>query len=234
LGVYGMSVVTLITVQNTQTVARVEVLSPTLILEQLDVVLADIPPRAIKVGALGNADVVRAVGERLSEVGCPIIVDPVLVSKHGHSLANDEIVEAYKQYLLPHALLVTPNRFEAQRLTGLQLDSEDEVAKAIYILQQLGTRHVLIKVGEIDGQSQHVLSLSDQNVGILMPRVQTTHTHGTGCILAAAITAKLARGETDVSEAVHFGIERTYETLQIETELGKGLHPAEIRAMSRE
>jgi hydroxymethylpyrimidine/phosphomethylpyrimidine kinase len=234
LGVYGMSVVTLITVQNTQTVARVEVLSPTLILEQLDVVLADIPPRAIKVGALGNADVVRAVGERLSEVGCPIIVDPVLVSKHGHSLANDEIVEAYKQYLLPHALLVTPNRFEAQRLTGLQLDSEDEVAKAIYILQQLGTRHVLIKVGEIDGQSQHVLSLTDQNVGILMPRVQTTHTHGTGCILAAAITAKLARGETDVSEAVHFGIERTYETLQIETELGKGLHPAEIRAMSRE
>jgi hydroxymethylpyrimidine/phosphomethylpyrimidine kinase len=233
LGVYGMSVVTLITVQNTQTVQRVEVLSPKLVLDQLDAVLEDVPPRAIKVGALGNAAVVRVVGDRLSKIKCPIVVDPVLVSKHGHSLAADDVVDAYKQYLLPHALLVTPNRFEAERLTGLKLNSEDEVAKAIYVLQQLGAAHILIKVGEIDGQSQHVLSLSDQNIGILMPRLQTTHTHGTGCILAAAITAKLALGEADISEAVHFGIQRTYETLQFDTQLGKGLHPAEIRAMSR-
>ncbi len=234
LGVYGMSVVTLITVQNTQSVRRVEVLSPKLILDQLDAVLEDIRPRAIKVGALGSAEVVRAVGERLSKVNCPIVVDPVLVSKHGHSLATDDVVDAYKQYLFPYALLVTPNRFEAERMTGLKLNSEDDVAKAIYSLQQTGAGHVLIKAGEIDGQSQHVLSLADGNVGILMPRIQTKHTHGTGCILAAAITAKLARGEADVSEAVHFGIERTYETLQFETELGKGLHPAEIRAMSRD
>lgn len=234
LGVYGMSVVTLITVQNTQSVHRVEVLSPHLVLEQLDAVLEDIPPRAIKVGALGNAEVVRAVGDRLSRVKCPIVVDPVLVSKHGHSLATDDVVDAYKQYLLPHALIVTPNRFEAERLTGLNLKGEEEVAKAIYIMQQLGARHVLIKVGEIDGESQHVLSLEDQNVGILIPRIQTRHTHGTGCILAAAITAKLARGETDISAAVHFGIQRTYETLQFETHLGKGLHPAEIRAMSHD
>jgi len=234
LGVYGMSVITLITVQNTQTVHRVEVLSPELVLDQLDAVLEDIPPRSIKVGALGNAEVVQAVGNRLSKLKCPIVVDPVLVSKHGHSLAADDVVDAYKQYLLPHALLVTPNRFEAERLTGLRLNSEDEVAEAVYILQQLGAKHVLIKVGEIDGQSQHVLSLMDQNVAILLPKLQTKHTHGTGCILAAAITAKLARGETDISAAVHFGIQRTYETLQFDTQLGKGLHPAEIRAMSRD
>ncbi len=234
LGVYGMSVVTLITVQNTQAVDHVEVLSPKLILDQLDAVLEDIPPRAIKVGALGNAEIVRAVGSRLKNVKCPIVVDPVLVSKHGHSLAADDVVAAYKQYLLPHAMLVTPNRFEAERLTGLTLYSEDEVAKAIYLLHEMGARHVLIKVGEIDGQSQHVLSLDDGNVGILMPRLPTKNTHGTGCILAAAITAKLAQGETDISEAVHYGIQRTYETLQFETQLGKGLHPAEIRAMSRE
>lgn len=233
LDVYGMSVVTLITVQNTQSVRRVEVLPPELILEQLDAVLEDISPQAIKVGALGNADVVRAVGERLSRVQCPLVVDPVLVSKHGASLATEDVVDAYKQYLLPHALLVTPNLFEAQRLSGLKLENEDEVAKSIYLLQQLGVRHVLVKVGEIDGNSQHVLSLEDKNIAILMPRIRTTHTHGTGCILAAAITAKLALGEADLSEAVHFGIERTYETLQFPSMLGKGLHPAEIRAMSR-
>ncbi len=234
LGVYGMSVVTLLTVQNTQTVRHVEVLPPKLVLDQLDAVFEDIPPRAIKVGALGNAAMVRAIGSRLSESLCPLVIDPVLVSKHGHSLADDDVVDAYKEYLLPHALLVTPNRFEAERLTGLRLDNEDAVARAVYELQQLGARHVLVKVGEIGGQSQHVLSLNDQNVGILLPRLQTKQTHGTGCILAAAITACLARGETDISTAVHFGIERTFETMQFETKLGKGLHPAEIRAMSQE
>lgn len=234
LGVYGMSVVTLITVQNTLGVKRVEVLSPQLILDQLDAVLEDIPPVAIKVGALGNAEVARAVGDRLSKVKCPIVVDPVLVSKHGDSLAAEDVVDAYRQYLLPHAWLVTPNRFEAERLTGLHLDSEDEVAKAIYVLQQMGARHVLIKVGDIDGQSQHVLSLDDGNIGILLPRLEAANTHGAGCILAAAITARLALGESDISEAVHFGIQRTYECLQFDTELGQGVHPAEIRAMSRE
>ncbi len=232
LGVYGMSVVTLITVQNTQSVRQVEVLSPDLIIAQLDAVLEDIPPSAIKVGALGNAAVVRAVAQRLRTVKCPIVVDPVFVSKHGNSLVTDDVVAAYKEHLLPHALLVTPNRFEAERLTGLELSDEDAVAKAIYLLQQLGLKHILVKLGEVDGESQHVLNLEEGNIGIRMPRLTTPNTHGTGCILSAAITANLALGETDINSAVHFGIQRTFETIQVDTELGKGIHPAEIRAMS--
>ena len=233
LGVYGMSVVTLLTVQNTQAVHLVEVLSPNLIVAQLNAVLEDIPPRVIKTGALGNAEVVRAVGERLAEVRCPIVVDPVLVSKHGHSLVTDDVVEAYKQYLLPHALLVTPNRFEAERLTGVSLDNEDAVAEAIDQLEQLGTQHVLLKRGDIDGQSHHTLSLKDENCDLVVPRLNTNNTHGTGCILAASITAKLALGETDIQAAVLYGIHRTFETIHVNSQLGKGVHPAEIRAMVR-
>lgn len=232
LGVYGMSVVTLITVQNTQTVRQVEVLSPDLVIAQLDAVLEDIPPKAIKVGALGNAAVVRAVARRLSSVRCPLVVDPVLVSKHGHSLVSDDVVAAYKEDLLPLATIITPNRFEAERLTGLTLDDEEAVAKAIYLLEQLGLKHVLVKLGKVNGDSLHVLNLPDGNIGIQMPRLTTRNTHGTGCILAAAITANLALGETDINTAVHFGIQKTFETIQIDTELGKGIHPAEIRAMS--
>ena len=107
LGVYGMSVVTLLTVQNTQAVTRVHVLPNDLILEQLLAVLSDIPPRAIKIGAIGNPDVVHTISEVLGDVSCPIVVDPVLVSKHGHLLADDDVVHAYRTKLLSHAFLVT-------------------------------------------------------------------------------------------------------------------------------
>jgi hydroxymethylpyrimidine/phosphomethylpyrimidine kinase len=231
LGVYGMSVVTLITVQNTQAVEQVEILSPTLIAAQLETVLEDIPPRAIKTGALGNASVVKTVGQRLADVACPIVVDPVLVSKHGHSLVSEDVVAAYQEYLLPHATLVTPNRFEAQRLTGLDVDNEESVAEAIYRLEQYGVKHVLLKLGEIDGQSHHVLSLEGSNRSFAVPRLPTDNTHGTGCILSAAITAKLALGETDIQAAVLYGIRRTFEAIHANSQLGRGVHPAEIRAM---
>lgn len=231
LGVYGMSVVTLITVQNTQLVRDVEVLPTTLIEAQFDAVMEDIPPRAIKTGALGSAKVVQSISRRLENVSCPIVVDPVLVSKHGHSLVTDDVVEAYKQDLLPHAWLVTPNRFEAERLTGLELNDEESVAEAIYRLQELGAAHVLIKLGEVEGRAVHILSLDAQNIELSVPRLPANNTHGTGCILSASITAKLALGETDPKTIALYGIHRTFEAIHVNTELGKGIHPAEIRGM---
>lgn len=234
LGVYGMSVVTLITVQNTQGVQRVESLSPDLVLAQLDAVLADFSPSVIKTGALGTAEIVRAVASRLRDVECPLVVDPVLVSKHGHALADDEVVEAYQKYLLPMALLVTPNRFEAERLTGVALDSEDGAQRAIYELEKLGTAHVLLKLGEMEGQRHHLLSLEKENRGIAVPQLESNNTHGTGCILSAAIAAGLARGTRSIEDAVLFGIHRVYEAISVNTQLGQGIHPAETRAMQRD
>lgn len=234
LGVYGMSVVTLLTVQNTQAVTRVQVMPTDLILEQLAAVLSDIPPRAIKTGTLGNSDVVLSVCDALSKVTCPIVVDPVLVSKHGHLLADDDVVHAYRTKLLSQAFLVTPNRFEAERLTGVQLTDEASVCEAILRIQQFGARFVLIKLGTVDGMSQHMLGVGETNYCIETPALRRNNTHGSGCILAAAITAKLALGETDISAATHFGIHRTYEAVYLNTHLGLGIHPAEIRGMRRD
>jgi hydroxymethylpyrimidine/phosphomethylpyrimidine kinase len=231
LGVYGASVITLLTVQNTQGVTAVEIMSPELIVAQYDAVIDDIPPRAIKTGALGSAAVVSAVSQRLRNATCPIVVDPVLVSKHGHSLASDEVVEAYQRELLPRAHIVTPNRFEAERLTGCKIDDLDSAGKAIHLLQHFGTRHPLIKLGAIDGNSVHVLGLDDEDICLSVPRLPEGNSHGAGCILSAAITASLALGETDVKSAVLFGIHRVYEALHVHTKLGQGIHPAEIRAM---
>ncbi len=156
LGVYGMTVVTLLTVQNTQTVSRVEVMPTDLILQQLDAVMQDIPPKAIKIGALGNADVVQAVGERLVGVDIPIVVDPVLVSKHGHALANDDVVDAYRKFLFPIATVITPNRLEAARLSGLPIDDLSSCRDALRKLVQLGAHCPMIKYGAVDGKSLHL------------------------------------------------------------------------------
>ncbi len=239
LGVYGMSVITLLTVQNTQAVTHVEVLPASLIRDQLNAVLTDIPPRAIKTGALGSADVVRTVSENLKDVSCPVVVDPVLVSKHGHVLVTDDVVEAYRTHLLPLAFMVTPNRFEAERLTGITLSDEHSVAMAIKRLQHFGARNVLIKLGEVSGRSHHWMN--GENPGsrpeearlFESVRMPTNNTHGTGCILAATITAKLALGETRPHELAAFAIQRVSEAVAVNTHLGHGIHPAEIRAMSR-
>lgn len=231
LQVYGMSVVTLLTVQNTVGVQSVHVMTPDLVIAQLDSVLSDITPNAIKTGAMGDASVVEAVASRLRGLERPIVVDPVLVSKHGHSLASEDVVEAFRKELLPQATLVTPNRYEAERLTGLSLRDERSAAESIHILHELGAKYVLLKLGADDGKSSHLLGLGDQNLSIKTPLLNTKNTHGTGCILSAAITASFALGESDLRDAVMFGIQRTHEAIHVNTEIGQGIHPAETRAM---
>lgn len=234
LGVYGMSALTLLTVQNTQGVRAVHVLDPALVAAQIDAVLSDIPPRVIKVGALGTASVVRAVSDRLREVTCPIVVDPVLVSKHGHSLADDDVVDAYREHLLPLAWMVTPNRREAERLAGLSIDEKDmeqAEARVVHELQQFGTRHVLVKLGERGGQSLHLLSGEEHNTILALPRLEANNTHGAGCVLSAAIAASVARGETDAQTAADFGIQCAFHAIHLNTELGHGIHPVEVRGI---
>jgi hydroxymethylpyrimidine/phosphomethylpyrimidine kinase len=232
LGAYGMSVVTLLTVQNTREVSRVVTLDPELIEAQFDAVANDIPPTAIKTGALGNGEIIRLIASKLKNVECPVVVDPVLISKHGHPLASDDAVQAFKEHLLPQAFLVTPNRFEAELLTGVSLETMDGADEAVYRLEEMGAAHVLIKCGPQDGVAQHLLSLEETNAVLGLPLLEADNTHGTGCILSAAITAKLAAGETDLEKAVLFGICRVYEAISFNTKLGKGIHPAEIRAMT--
>ena len=232
LGVYGMSVITLITAQNTRGVQHLEPLPFELIESQLRSVLDDIPPSVIKTGALGSAESVIRLSRLLNDCPCPIVVDPVLVSKHGDPLAGDDVVDAYREHLFPLAHLITPNRFEAERLTGEAIRDRPSAERALTRLQSFGPRDVLIKLGEFEGNQGHYLTNGEGFLSLATPRLPGGNTHGSGCILAAAIAAALAIGAPSIDQAVNFGIERTLEAIHVDTRLGHGIHPAETRGIA--
>ena len=149
-GVYGMSVITLLTVQNTRSVDAVRHLDPEFVVAQLDAVLCDIPPHAAKTGALGSAAIIQALAERAAEFEFPLLVDPVMISKHGATLLDDDAIESLKSRLLPHAFCVTPNLPEAAALTGIEVTDRSTMEQAARAIAELGPKHVLIKGGHLD------------------------------------------------------------------------------------
>ena len=192
--VYGQAVITLLTVQNTVRVSRVEVMEPALVLEQLAAVLEDIPPAAAKTGALGSAAIVEAVARAAADFSFPLVVDPVMVSKHGLSLLPPAAADAIRSLLLPRAFLITPNVPEAEALTGIKILTLDDMRRAACRLRELGARAVLIKGGHMRGDATDLLFDGASWREFPAPRVATPHTHGTGCTYSAAITAGLAQG----------------------------------------
>lgn len=193
--VYGMAVVTLLTVQSTRAVRQVQLVAPALVDAQLAEVLADVPPAALKTGALGDAGVIEAVAARLAGVAAPLVVDPVMVSKHGHALLAPAAQDALVRLLFPRAALVTPNAHEAAALLGAPVETLAQARDAARRLADLGPQAVLVKGGHLAGDAVDVLYAAGQLSEFSAPRQATAHTHGTGCTLSAAITAWLARGE---------------------------------------
>lgn len=193
-GVYGEAVITLLTVQNTVRVSRIHCMTATLVQEQLEAVLEDIPPQAAKSGALGSASVVRAVAKAASKFAFPLVVDPVMISKHGSPLLDDAARQAMIRYLLPHATLVTPNLPEAESLAGCPVESMKERKEAARRIAGLGPKSVLIKGGHGKGPAIDLLFHENKFIEYKSPRFRTKHTHGTGCTYSAAIAACLARG----------------------------------------
>ncbi|TWT48064.1 Hydroxymethylpyrimidine/phosphomethylpyrimidine kinase [Rubripirellula amarantea] len=236
-GVYGMTVLTMVTVQNTVGVHRIELLDVGLIEQQLDCVLNDIPPLAIKTGALGNADAIAAIAGKLEGYGGDLIIDPVLVSKHGDLLADDTAVSAYRDYLLPQATLATPNALELQRLIGRDVDGLDEMVQAAAELRELGPSAVLVKAGIIDGSRVHVLADEEKVATIETQNHPTNQTHGAGCSLAATITARMTlttdgNGKVpQVESAIQFAIMAVNHAISIAPGFGKGVGPIESRIL---
>jgi hydroxymethylpyrimidine/phosphomethylpyrimidine kinase len=200
-GVYGEAVITLLTVQNTMRVDRVEVMSAAVVREQMQAVLEDIPPAAAKTGALGGAEVIEAVAVLSRDFAFPLVVDPVMISKHGRPLLSDEAIEALRRALLPRAFLVTPNLPEATRLTGIEVTDTRDMREAARRLVSSGARAALIKGGHLRDSALDLLYDGREFTEFPAERVATAHTHGTGCTYSAAITAELARG-TPLKEAV--------------------------------
>lgn len=223
-GVYGEAVITLLTVQNTERVSRIEVLDPDLIVQQMEAVLSDIPPAAAKTGALGSAEVVAAVAELARSFAFPLVVDPVMFSKHGARLMSPEAETILKKKLLPHAYLVTPNIPEAEALTGISIRSEEDMEAAGERLREFGCKAALIKGGHRVGDALDILSAPGLPKRFSTQRVKTRHTHGTGCTYAAAITAGLALGNP-LHEAVRLAKQFLQSAIESAPGLGAGFGP---------
>lgn len=201
-GVYGEAVITLLTVQNTHRVSRVDVMAPDLVIAQLNAVIEDIPPQAAKTGALGNREVVEALAARAAAFSFPLVVDPVMISKHGAPLLGDDAADALRARVIPVATVITPNLFEAQVLARRKVESLDDAHDAARAICDLGARAALVKGGHLDdGGATDVLCVGGEFHVYPARRVDTRHTHGTGCTYSAAITACLALG-LDIPHAV--------------------------------
>jgi hydroxymethylpyrimidine/phosphomethylpyrimidine kinase len=196
-GVYGTSALTLVTAQNTTGVARVEVLAPDLVTAQIDAAATDFAVAATKTGALGSAALVAAVAAAVARQRlAPLVVDPVMISKHGKPLLDADAVRALAAELLPHATLVTPNRPEAERLAGGAIATERDAIEAARALVARGAGAVLVKGGHGEGEEvADLLFAAGAATWLRAPRIATPHTHGTGCSYSAAITARLAHGD---------------------------------------
>jgi hydroxymethylpyrimidine/phosphomethylpyrimidine kinase len=224
LGVYGEAVVTLVTVQNTVRASRVVVMPPALVLEQIEAVLEDIPPNAAKTGALGSAGVVEAVARAAEAFRFPLVVDPVMVSKHGLPLLPESAARAVRQRLLPRATLFTPNLPEAEALTGIAIRGVADMRAAARRICEMGARAVLIKGGHLESEATDLLFDGAEWREFPAPRIDTRHTHGAGCTYSAAITAGLARGLT-LGDAVARAKRFIHAAIQTSPGLGRGSGP---------
>lgn len=221
-GVYGMSVVTLVTVQNTIRASRVELLDAELVGEQLDGVLEDIPPHAIKTGALGSAAIIETIAAR--KFGCPLVIDPVMVGKHGSRLIDPDAQAALCNLLLPRAVLITPNLDEATALIGTEVRDIAAMKDAAKRISDWGVPAVLVKGGHLQGDAVDILWHDSVFIEFRASRLDTRHTHGTGCVYSAAITAGLARGHS-LPESVGKAKQYVHQAIRTAPGLGAGNGP---------
>lgn len=194
MGAYGMSVITAVVAQNTCGVRSFQALDPTFVAEQIDAVFDDVRVDAVKIGMIATAEIAHAIADRLIHHGAKIVVlDPVMVAKSGDQLLLPEAVAALRDQLIPLATLITPNLPEAGvLLDGCEPDTVAEMPDAAGELRRLGCDWVLLKGGHLAGnESIDLLAGPDGITELHAPRVATRNTHGTGCTLAAAITALL-------------------------------------------
>ncbi|HLW59391.1 MAG TPA: bifunctional hydroxymethylpyrimidine kinase/phosphomethylpyrimidine kinase [bacterium] len=195
LGVFGMTAITALTAQNTTGVRAIVEMTPEFVRQQIDAVIGDIGVDAAKTGMLSNTPIIEAVADELrSRRIAALVVDPVMISKSGAPLLRPEACDALRRVLLPIALVVTPNLHEAGALLNRSVRTLEEMEAAARELHALGPRFVVVKGGHLEGAAVDVVFDGRRSERLATPRIATTHTHGTGCVFSAAITAGLARG----------------------------------------
>ncbi|HEY4045149.1 MAG TPA: bifunctional hydroxymethylpyrimidine kinase/phosphomethylpyrimidine kinase [Rhodopila sp.] len=197
LGAFAATAITALTAQNTVGVHGVMTVPPAFIRQQIEVVLSDLGADVIKIGMLGDAATIGAVCDALGDCApdLPVVLDPVMVAKGGQSLLAPRAVDALRRRLLPLSAVVTPNLPEAEALTGLTIRAETDMRAAAVTIRSMGVPAVLLKGGHLEKETVVDLLATETGVeAFSAPRIQTRHTHGTGCTTASAIAAGLARG----------------------------------------
>ena len=198
LGGYAMTAITALTAQNTQGVHGIHEVPPEFVAEQMRVVLEDIGADCIKTGMLHRPDVIEAICDVLEDVApdVPVVVDPVMVAKGGAALLADDAMDAMKRRMIPRAAVLTPNVPEAEALTGIEIRDVDGAGEAAIALSKLGPEAVLMKGGHLAGERLVDVLVEGGSVTALIEgeRIDTRHTHGTGCTLASAIATGIAQG----------------------------------------
>ncbi|MGB6015518.1 MAG: bifunctional hydroxymethylpyrimidine kinase/phosphomethylpyrimidine kinase [Nodosilinea sp.] len=226
--VHGTSALNCVTAQNTLGVTRVDALPPEAVVAQLDAITSDIAVHGIKTGMLLNQGIIQMVAEVLASLPSviPVVVDPVMVSRTGAQLIDDDAIATLTRLLIPQARILTPNRYEAQLLSGLDITTLADMEAAARQIHQLGPAAVLVKGG---GMADHLRGtdvwFDGSEVVVLNTKtVETRHTHGTGCTLSAAIAANLALGKAPLT-AVKDAKDYVTSALRHALAIGKGQGP---------
>jgi hydroxymethylpyrimidine/phosphomethylpyrimidine kinase len=230
LGVYGASVITALTAQNTLGVSGIHPVPSEFVVEQYEAVASDLDVRAVKIGMLGSVDVVEAVAAMLRRRPVPaVVLDPVMIASSGDRLIPAEAEDAIRDLLVPLATVVTPNVLEATALTGVAIDSLDELVEAGRALVGLGAGAALVKGGHLTGaESVDMLVDAAAVRRLALPRIATANTHGTGCTLSAAIASQLVLGLglADAIEAARSYLQRALESGR-QRRVGAGCGPVD-------
>jgi hydroxymethylpyrimidine/phosphomethylpyrimidine kinase len=234
LKTYGMAAITALTAQNTLGVHGVHAVPAEFVRLQLDAVLSDIGVDAVKTGMLANPEIVEAVADQFGAHCVPnLVVDPVMVSKHGHPLLAPEAVETVKRQLLPLAAVVTPNAHEAALLAGCKVETLADMRAAAKAILAFGCRSVMVKGGHAANEAECVDYWTDgaEELVLPAPRLPAVHTHGTGCTLSAALAAHLAMGKT-IPGSVRAAKEFITAAIAASFPLGGGIGPVNHLWMS--
>ena len=227
LRVYGMAVITSLTAQNTLGVTEVAEIATDFLESQLDAVLSDITPDATKTGMLLTAPATEVVARKIHQYRIRnVVVDPVMVSTSGATLLSPEAVNTIRRVLLPLAHLVTPNLDEARVLTGKPIDNFEDMEEAALQIHGMGVSNVLIKGGHAEGSEITDLFFDGNDFAQLRCTRIEARTHGTGCVLSAAIAAHLALGRTTL-EAVRLGKDFITEAIRNGLAIGRGTGPCD-------
>ncbi len=197
LEVFGTSVITALTAQNTTGVTGVFPIDISFVEKQFQALVEDFPIAAMKTGMLYSSGIIQAIARMIGELNIPLIVDPVMIAKGGESLLQQEAIEALRSSLLPLATIVTPNIPEAEALTGRTIRHFEDMKQVAQSFLQLGVQCVILKGGHLAEPLyaiDYVFFKNGQSFSMQSPRIQTKNTHGTGCTFSAALTAFLGRG----------------------------------------